>query len=87
MYKNKSSDGRNNYTGVHLKKIRESMSPPVSQRKLAKLMQLKGLDIDRHVIRRIENGERFVTDIELRILSESLDVSYATLIDGENLKL
>lgn len=85
MYKNKGIDGRNNYTGVHLKKIRTAMEPPVSQRKLAELMQLEGLDIDRHVIRRIENGERFVTDIELKILSKSLDVSYATLLDGIDL--
>lgn len=85
MYKNKGANGRNNYTGINLKKIRESLVPSLSQRKLAELMQLKGLDIDRHVIRRIENGERFVTDIELKILSESLNVSYSTLIDGKDI--
>lgn len=85
MYKNKGANGRNNYTGINLRKIRESLVPQLSQRKLAELMQLKGLDIDRHVIRRIENGERFVTDIELKILSESLNVSYSTLIDGKDI--
>lgn len=84
MYKNKCVNGRNNLSGVNLKKIRENMDPPLSQRKLAKKMQLMNLDIDRHVIRRIENGERFVTDIELRIFSKALKVSYEQLIDGES---
>ena len=81
MYKNKGKDGRNNYTGINLKKIRENMKPPLSQRKLADKMQIIGLDIDRHVIRRIENGERFVTDIELKIFSKALKVSYEELLD------
>jgi transcriptional regulator with XRE-family HTH domain len=67
--------------GVRLKQIRETMNPPLSQRKLAEKMQVLGLDIDRHVIRRIENGERFVTDIELKMFSNALNVSYKDLLD------
>ena len=81
MYKNKCKNGRNNYLGVNLKIIRENMNPPLSQRKLADKMQIIGLDIDRHVIRRIENGERFVTDIELKMFAKALNVSYKDLLD------
>ena len=81
MYKNKCKNGRNNFLGVNLKNIRENMTPALSQRKLANKMQILGLDIDRHVIRRIENGERFVTDIEVKMFAKALNVSYADLLD------
>ncbi len=45
-------------------------------------MQLAGFDVDHHFIRRIENGERFVTDIELVALSRVLEVSITDLIDA-----
>jgi len=67
--------------GINLRHIRQGMNPPLSQRKLAEEMQLLGLDIDRHVIRRIENGERFVTDIELKIFAKALNVSYDDLLE------
>lgn len=46
-------------------------------------MQVMGYDIDYHVIRRIEEGTRFVTDIEIRALAGVLNVSYSDLIGGE----
>lgn len=81
MFKLKNEDGSNNISGKALKKIRENMKPKLSQRKFAAKMQLEGLDIDHHVIRRIENGERFVTDIELKAFSKVLNVSYEKLLD------
>lgn len=33
---------------------------------LADMMQLKGVDMDKTAIKHIENGERYVTDIELK---------------------
>lgn len=45
-------------------------------------MQLAGYDVDHHFIRRIENGQRFVTDIELVALSETLSVSIYDLVDS-----
>ena len=52
----------------------------MSQYKLAAKIQAMGYDVDNHFIRRIENGERFVTDIELVILSEVLGVSIDDLL-------
>ena len=34
-----------------------------------------GLDIDKNAIQRIESGERFITDIELKAFSQLLGVS------------
>ncbi len=82
MFKLKSSDGRNNLCGENIKKLRLNMDPPLSQRKLAYRLQVMGYDVDNHVIRRIENGKRFVTDIEIKAFSEALGVSYYDLIDG-----
>ncbi len=79
MFKLKSSDGSNNITGRNLIRIRHEKD--ISQRQLAKLMQLAGYDVDHHFIRRIENGERFVTDIELAALSQVLSVEIYDLID------
>ena len=68
MYKNKYGT-RNNICGLHLAKLRSKHNPPLSQRALADKMQLAGIDLDKNAIQRIESGERFVTDIELRSLA------------------
>ncbi len=79
MFKLKASSGSNNITGERLAALRHQKG--ISQRQLARMMQLAGFDVDHHFIRRIENGERFVTDIELVALSRVLSVSIAQLID------
>ena len=53
----------------------------LSQRKLADMLQLNGLDIDKNAIQRIESGQRFVTDIELKVIAKVLNVSYEQLLD------
>lgn len=78
MFKIKAADGTNNLTGQKITEIRKSKK--LSQRKLAAKMQLLGFDVDHYFIRRVENGERFVTDIDLVIFSRSLDVPIADLI-------
>ena len=37
-------------------------------------MQINGLDIDKNAIQRIEAGKRFITDIELIIFSNVLNI-------------
>ena len=53
-----------------------------SQRDLAYKLQLAGYDMDKNVITRIETNKRYVTDLELKALSEIFQVSYDCLIDG-----
>ena len=81
MYKLKAPDGTNNLCGKNLKRIRKQQKPPLSQRKLALKMQIEGYDVDNHFVRRIENGERFVTDIELKALVNVLNVTYEDLLE------
>ena len=52
-----------------------------SGRKLADMLQMAGLDIDKNAVQRIESGKRFVTDIELKVIAEVLGVSYENLLD------
>ena len=84
MYKNKTVSGRNNICGIKVRELRCAMEN-VSQKRLADMLQLMGLDLDKNAIQRIENGKRFVTDIELRYLAKVLNVSYETLLDEEAL--
>ena len=57
----------------------------MSQRLLAYKHQLRGYDMDKNVITRIETNKRYVTDIELKALTEIFDVSYEYLIEGKDI--
>lgn len=79
MFINKTSDGRNNLCGKQVFLIRKEKG--WSQRELADKLQLGGLDLDKNAIQRIEAGKRFVTDIELLALSETLKVRLSELLN------
>lgn len=81
MFTNKTTDGRNNRCGKAIEQRRKELGK--SQRQLADLLQIAGLDIDKNAIQRIEAGKRFVTDIELVFLSQVLQLPYETLLDHE----
>lgn len=81
MFKNKSESGLCNVCGSKIRRLREGMSGAPSQRQLADMLQLEGLDVDKNAIQRIESGSRFVTDIELKIIAKVLCVSYEDLLD------
>lgn len=55
----------------------------LSQRDLARQMQLAGYDMDKNAITRIETNNRYVTDIEVRAFAELFGVSYQYLMDGK----
>ena len=79
MFINKSKEGRNNICGAAIEHRRKELGK--SQRQLADMLQLAGLDVDKNAIQRIEAGKRFVTDVELTYLSKVLDVSYEELLN------
>jgi transcriptional regulator with XRE-family HTH domain len=58
----------------------------MSQRLLAYQLQLNGYDMDKNVITRIETNKRYVTDVELKALTEIFHVSYEYLIEGKEEK-
>ncbi len=81
MFTNRTKDGQNNLCGSIIENRRKEMGK--SQRQLADMLQIAGLDIDKNAIQRIEAGKRFVTDIELTYFSRVLNLSYAALLDGK----
>ena len=78
MFINKTTNGRNNLCGEKIASLRSNMG--ISQRELADQLQIAGLDIDKNAIQRIEAGKRFVTDIELKVLSKVLKISVDDLL-------
>ena len=53
----------------------------LSQGDLASRLQLAGYNIDKNVITRIETGQRYVSDIELRAFKEIFNITYEELIN------
>lgn len=80
MPKPRTETGEKNLVGPRLKTLRERDG--LSQRDLARRLQLAGMDMDKNVITRIETNKRYVTDLELRALAAIFQVSYKYLIDG-----
>ena len=78
MFTNKAEDGRNNICGRNIATYRQEMG--LSQRQLADILQLAGLDVDKNAIQRIEAWKRFVTDIELVYLAEAFQISIIDLL-------
>jgi len=81
MFKHKAKDGTRNLCGKKVMMLRMALLPKVSQRALAEMIQLHGVDIDKTAVKRIENGERYVTDIELKILCDIFNVPPAFLLE------
>lgn len=80
VYKNRGPDGRYNLCGRKVATLRKAKVPKLSQRGLADMLQLSGLDIDKNAVQRIESGQRFVTDIELKVVAQVLNVSTEELL-------
>ena len=80
MFKNKTNDGKNNICGTRIAQIRKAKEPRMSQRMLADLLQLGGLDVDKNAVQKMESGQRYITDIELRVIAKVLCVSYDDLL-------
>ena len=83
MYKNRNKDGTANICGAKIAILRKQMRPKVSQRAFADKIQLAGVDLNKNAIQRIESGQRFVTDIELKVISTVLNVSADELLLGK----
>lgn len=80
VYKNKLSDGKCNISGRKIRQLRKELPQKTSQRLFAELLQLQGLDLDKNAIQRMESGQRFVTDIELRAIADVLQVTTDELL-------
>ena len=83
MFKNITEEGRHNISGPNIRRIRCDLPEKTSQRALAYMLQLQGVDLDKNAIQRIESGQRFVTDIELKVIASVLKVSVDELLKEE----
>jgi transcriptional regulator with XRE-family HTH domain len=68
-----------NILGQRIRKARERAIPAVTQNDLAARLGVRGLDVDRPTITRIENGERYLRDYEIKAIAKALGVSVAWL--------
>lgn len=84
MPKPRTTSGEKNLISKRLIELRTQHH--LSQRDLARKLQLAGYDMDKNVITRIETNKRYVTDIELRALTQIFHVSYEDLIESESPK-
>lgn len=78
MFINKTSDGLNNVCGKNISANRKILG--FSQRELADRLQIAGLDVDKNAVQRIECGKRFVTDIEIIVIAEVLELTYEDML-------
>lgn len=74
MPKPRSDSGKKNLISDNLISLRKKHN--LSQRDLAHQLQLKGCDIDKNVITRIETQKRYVTDIEIQKFCEIFEVTF-----------
>ena len=79
MFINKTPDNKNNLCGRRVAEYRKDLK--ISQRELADRLQINGLDVDKNAVQRIEAGKRFVTDIEIVVLSRVLKKTIDELLD------
>lgn len=82
MKKQRTLEGGKNLINHRLKEIRTARG--LSQRELAAKLKELGYKMDRNVIYRIENDERYVTDVEVKAFVEVFGVDYAYLIEGKS---
>ena len=81
MITRNSPDGSKNIVGKQVKELREANG--LSQRGLAQKLQLKGYDMEKSTITKIEGNKRQVTDMELKAFVEIFGVDYGYLINGK----
>lgn len=81
MPKPRTDSGDKNLISKRLIELRKTHH--LSQRDLSRKLQLAGYDMDKNVITRIETNQRYVTDIEIKALSQIFDVTCDFLINGD----
>ena len=70
--------GQKNISGERIREAR--VKQRMSQSELAARLQVKGVNIERDSLSRIETGARFVTDYDIVVLSEILNVNALWLL-------
>ena len=70
-----------NIIGNRMGITRAMKKPPMNQQQLLAKLQIEGVNISQPTLSKIENGTRYVTDKELKIIAKVLNVSILWLLD------
>ena len=73
--------GKRNICGDRTREARQKRR--LSQSDLCKLLQLRGVMVERDTISRMESGSRFVADFEAVVIAEVLEVPVLWLLGRE----
>lgn len=73
--------GKMNICGDRIREARQKRR--LSQSDLCKLLQLRGVMVERDTISRMESGSRFVADFEAVVIAEVLEVPVLWLLGRE----
>lgn len=81
MYKGIRKDSPRNLCGKNIAAHRFAGSKMISREALSAMLLLNGVHLDENDLQRIENGQRVVTDIELKALAKALQTTTAALLE------
>lgn len=70
-----------NIVGRRIRIARAMKNPPMSQQELLAKLQTEGIDISQSTLSKIESGDRYVKDTELKAIAKALKVSILWLMD------
>ncbi|MBI5422962.1 MAG: helix-turn-helix transcriptional regulator [Opitutae bacterium] len=76
----KSGSSRRNLAGKVVLRLRKAQG--LTREQLAAKLHIRGWDVTRKVVERIENGRREINDLELRVLARALRVPIETLFES-----
>ena len=82
MKPRKAAYGTKNICGANIERIRKQKK--MTQSFLISQMQLRGVDINPSSMSKLEGQTRIATDIELKVISEILEVSMEELVKENN---
>jgi HTH-type transcriptional regulator, cell division transcriptional repressor len=74
---------RKNVTGARVAQARKLRRPRLTQNELSGKLARLGIQLDRAAIAKIENGQRYVLDYELKALARALGVDVSWLLGDE----
>ena len=81
MYRQKAR----NIAGPRIRLARAMHMPPLTQMDLAAQLEAKGdIPMSVNILSRVENAERYITDVELKAFSKALRVSMLWLLGETN---
>lgn len=84
MPKKNVTNKKKNVCGCKVKELRLAIPGQPSQQQFAEMLQKEGVNIGKSAIQKIEAGQRFVVDFELKAIASVLSVRFEELLSISN---